>query len=589
VATTIVTRFFLTMTRSFLISLLLLATAIAAHADALMVTRAMTATTIAEIFIDDAGVAFEIEVGQGNFQAFRNLVPDEVYTRLGFGERPLPERLVEFCADDLQLESDGRRLPGKVQSLELRHRVVRYVVTGEPVPVTGGERDIVLFVRIVYPLSGRPARLTIRLPLVRGAAAAEIGFVAYHLGLPVNDFRYLSYEQTVDLDWNDPWYSQFAHRNLRRRFNAPLSVYLYVDHFEVRKEIIVRPLDLQRWVDVGVHGDTIRVAQQQAMKAAVAEYLDGHGDVVIDGRTVPAQLDRIHFVRRTLRRTGVVDPAQDLATHEALLGVIYTYPVDSLPDAVVLTWDLFDDIIVSVPAVATDEAGGLPYTLTREDSTLTWTNLLIHPTVPALVVVDAPGGGRLRLPMASLIALLVIGITFVIPGDNRTVMRGVRLGLLIGALAVVPFAHVSVANPLSSNAVPGEEESAVVMQALLTNVYRSFDFRDEERIYDTLAKSATGDLLTQVYLDVRRSLELQNQGGARVKVDDVVIESIAPQALGGEAGFRARCEWNVSGSVGHWGHIHRRGNRYDAFVTVQPVDGVWKITDLELIEERRLL
>ena len=53
-------------------------------------------------------------------------------------------------------------------------------------------------------------------------------------------------------------------------------------------------------------------------------------------------------------------------------------------------------------------------------------------------------------------------------------------------------------------------------------------------------------------------------------------------------GFRALSTWNVAASVGHWGHIHQRRNQYIAELTVEPVDGVWKITSLELIEENRL-
>jgi hypothetical protein len=42
------------------------------------------------------------------------------------------------------------------------------------------------------------------------------------------------------------------------------------------------------------------------------------------------------------------------------------------------------------------------------------------------------------------------------------------------------------------------------------------------------------------------------------------------------------------GNVGHWGHIHTRQNQYEADITVEPVAGVWKITDLELLEEKRI-
>ena len=54
------------------------------------------------------------------------------------------------------------------------------------------------------------------------------------------------------------------------------------------------------------------------------------------------------------------------------------------------------------------------------------------------------------------------------------------------------------------------------------------------------------------------------------------------------AGFIADCEWTALGTVGHWGHSHTRVNRYTARVTVQPVQGEWKLTDLEVREARRL-
>ena len=82
-------------------------------------------------------------------------------------------------------------------------------------------------------------------------------------------------------------------------------------------------------------------------------------------------------------------------------------------------------------------------------------------------------------------------------------------------------------------------------------------------------------------------MELENQGGARVKLQDV--ELIEHHLIPGtKDGFAAECTWNVSGSVGHWGHVHRRTNQYRAAFEVEPLDGVWKITGLEILNEVRL-
>ena len=57
---------------------------------------------------------------------------------------------------------------------------------------------------------------------------------------------------------------------------------------------------------------------------------------------------------------------------------------------------------------------------------------------------------------------------------------------------------------------------------------------------------------------------------------------------GREGAFTAQATWNVSGSVGHWGHVHQRRNQYQAELYVTPIDGVWKLAHLEILQEERL-
>ncbi len=68
----------------------------------------------------------------------------------------------------------------------------------------------------------------------------------------------------------------------------------------------------------------------------------------------------------------------------------------------------------------------------------------------------------------------------------------------------------------------------------------------------------------------------------------IEIERVEPRATTSGPGFVARCRWNVSGSVGHWGHVHTRINGYEADLTIRPVDGDRKVTDLSLLEEKRV-
>ena len=97
------------------------------------------------------------------------------------------------------------------------------------------------------------------------------------------------------------------------------------------------------------------------------------------------------------------------------------------------------------------------------------------------------------------------------------------------ATAAVSIVAVGLAVPQivhSSNV--SDQDAREIVGDLLRNVYQAFDYREEERIYDVLAHSVSGDLLTEIYLETQRSLEIENQGGARAKVKEGMSGSPAP-------------------------------------------------------------
>ncbi len=566
------------------------------QADAVVVTRAMLASTIAEIYVENNEVRTEIEIGPADLAAFVNLLPDDSYEALTGQSQPFAERIEQFFRSDWVVEADGQPLPGTLGLLDTARRVARDDVTGEPLPIQPNDAERVIRLTLHHRLEGQPQTLMIRPPQHDGVVAATIGFVCYHNGLPVNDFRYLTSEVSLDLDWDDPWYSRFRHRNLRRQYDAPLSVFLYIEPGEVRKEIVVRPKDLQEWIDLGLEGrETITVESQEKLKQRVAEFLSEHGTVFVDNLNVEGQLDRIHFIRRSLRTTGVVDPPQKLDLNAATLGVIYVFPIDKLPQEVSLRWDLFTPRIQEITAAATDETGSMPSRLVPEAPELRWENYLTNPTLPTMLEVASPQESRFTIPLVTslcvvlLIAMIWIGYRSSQAGHGvpKVILVASVLVLALGILSL-PYARASLPLPLASTAALEPAQAEDVLHALLFNVYRAFDHRDEQLVYDRLAMSISGDLLTDIYLQIRRGMELENQGGARVKVDAVEIQKInqAEEFPASELAFR--CRWTASGSVGHWGHIHRRTNLYDALIRIEPIDEAWKITAIDLSDERRL-
>lgn len=559
-----------------------------ASADAIVVTKAMTASTVMEIFVNRSEILVKVEIGVPDLLAFQNLLPDEFRARMGLEAEPLAERLAKFFSEDFVIRADGGPpLPGRVIEIKPRRRVPRDEITGEPLPTAEGEGEPVIFVVLSYDFSGRPDTLTFHPPTAGGAfPTANIGFITYHMGLPVMDFRYLGAESTIDLDWDDPWFSKFRNRNLWRQYDSPLNVFLYVEPYEVRVEIIARPRDVQKWADIGVGGlTTIPVEIQEEVRQRVAEFFSENLDLTIDGEQITPVLDRVNFLERTLRTSIVISPPRDLDAVSATLGVIFLQPTTGYPEEANVTWNLFPERVERIPGAATDEAGPLRFFLVPDDNVLWWKNFLKNPTLPTLVDVEPPPSLLLRGTMfVSWAGLAVLGLLVIRNGVDAARGRGPWMRVVVAAAVLVAVAGGSFAAIRSVRI--DDQRAEEIVSALLYNVYRAFDFRDEEIIYDTLAHSVNGDLLTTTYLETRRSLELASQGGARAKVKDIEMLEVDAKPEG--RGFRATCTWNVAASVGHWGHIHQRRNQYIAELSVEPVDGVWKITRLELIQEERL-
>ena len=559
----------------FLIAVVMMLCAASASGDAIMRTQAMSATTIAEYFIERDHIRVELEIGLDDLDGFRNLVPDPIYEELGHSARPFAERLEDFFEHDLVIRADdGDPLSGRVVSMGPRPRVRRDEISGEPLPsLPDVEPELVIDATIEYALPVAPS--------------PNVGFVAYHRSVAINDFRYLTAAQRLTLDWNDPWYSSFETRNMRRTYFAPMSGFLYIEPFEVRKEIILRPIDLQEWVDLGLEGrETIPPDLQPELMRRVAEFLQERQPVTIDGEAVVPELARINFLERSLRTSRVIEPPEELNVYSAMLGVIFTYPTTGLPQNVKMDWDLFNERIQIVPGASVDQAGSLPTFLDPDYAVLEWQNFLKNPELPTLVDVRRPPNAVERLLGWSRWALLPLGL--VVAGMIG--LRGRR-----GGMRPIPAAFAASTSALAgvltfvvggaaafSNDVAGE-----VVEGVLHNIYRAFDYRQEERVYDILGRSVEGDLLEEIYLETRRGLELTNQGGARARVKQIELTEISAHA-GEDGAFIARATWNVFGSVGHWGHIHSRSNRYEAELEIAPSDGVWKLSNLEILDEQRL-
>lgn len=268
---------------------------------------------------------------------------------------------------------------------------------------------------------------------------------------------------------------------------------------------------------------------------------------------------------------------------------------------------------------------------------------LLDPPPPLRLAAElfAPGSRRLiefrrdepmhvwHAPEASVEAAAVPLPAAPPPPRVTTVPVGSSLACLLGSLAAarllqrrglrgaVPAAAVLAASAAAAVAlgswwrVPIHREAAELptaaeAEALFARLHRSlyfaFDRFDEESVYDALEEAVAGPLLPRLHASIRRSLVLEEEGGAmsrvvRVTPLEVEVESIGLVAAAGgsgegegeaRAGFTVRARWEVEGAVFHWGHGHRRVNEYEGRYLVLATDRGWRIAGDALLAQRRV-
>lgn len=575
-------------------------------ADWINLTGAETSPNIAEIYVLDDHVKVKLEVYVADLDTFEELVPDDWLKDLNVKRPPLEERLKHFAHNTLKFVTDGDKvLPAQVVLIEPRMRVDRRSpfagminpYTRQRVPEAPSDKRV-LYAELTYPFKGKPKTLTIVPPLdEEGRAKATMGFIAYHKAVPVIDFRYLGAPATLNLDWSDPWYSKFDNPNLKRHHKSALMSFLYIEPHEVRHEVLMRVKDLENWMELGLRGkEYIEIDELDGLRQRMGEFLLKKNRVQVDGKKLKPILDRSNYVKVGITGIQLLEQPQRLEISTAIVGVIIAYLTDGMPQEVTVDWELFTDQIQRVPATSTDPAGPLPTFLTPDDNVHKWTNFLKNYVPPTVARVELKETiDKLNVPLGtvlSLAALLPVGLWF---RNRRKQDQSLQLPLILGVTLIItagvlyPYARINASKPMIMITQLTDKEASTILTGLLKNVYRSFDFRDESDVYDKLALSVQGDLLTEIYLQNRKSFAVKKAGGAQARVKEVDVLAVTAKPAPGKArAFVLDAKWTAMGTVGHWGHVHTRKNYYDAAVTIEAIDGAWKITGLELLEEKRV-
>ncbi|MGD1084078.1 MAG: hypothetical protein ABSA47_04905 [Verrucomicrobiota bacterium] len=437
-------------------------------------------------------------------------------------------------------DAQGNRLEGKVLKVEVPELPV------DGLPVTDLMSTTIVYT-LEYPLPKEPTHLTFQHHFGGDSAVipAIVDLVVTREGLPPDPAVRIPSDENpviVSFDWNETSRpaaagdaGEKARQERERQQNMGIGSYsatytfVYIENEQVRVEILMPLLTLESWQPVArANPDFLEVPEQTAARGVLDTFFTGQNELKIDGVVVKPKLDRLDFYGVDFKDFAMSAEPQRLSAWTARVGAILTYSTKGAPGHVELTWTMFNDQMYAAPAVIFAYDKGSRFTF--------------YPLTP------------------------------VFKWDNP------------GAPPLPPINAIS-----TKDQTPKDEKSRqAVAESLLRNVYRAFDYHSESDIYDALARSVQGDLLTDLYIKIKHGLIMQEQGDAVAHVQDVkVIKTEAAQA-GGKDGFAERLTWQVEGTVEHWGHVHTRVNEYSADFEIKPDGGAWKISAMSVAKQSQV-
>lgn len=374
-----------------------------------------------------------------------------------------------------------------------------------------------------------------------------------------------------------------------------VQAYLYVEPYSCRVECLM-------WLPTALNafglpqGDSILLpaAVKERVTEAARKEAVSWCSLQVDGVELKTDTVRAVVLKGRPGRTETLGKDDLVAVMDSMLGLMWEFDAPVSFEKVEVEWRKFFEGVLQVPVTVIygpmTENGMILKQSHPKDG---WQNKGRMPPVRPLTEVPPLGSpATLYFPLGSLlwIAAAIFFLKLTERHGRKVPGRGtiVVLTVFFGAAMLWRVLAFEVNLPWTSHKVVTTDEAEKILFPLLRNTYRAFDQRDESAIYDVLARSIDGELLQKIYLQTTQALSIEGQDGTRVKVKDLDVRVEKITKLPGRGGFTAEGQWTALGTVGHWGHLHQRINRYKARINVEPVNGAWKVTGLEVLEERRI-
>lgn len=558
--------------------------------------------TEAQIFVTRTAARARISLFAEDLYLFQDLEPDDT-DRISPDElRRGLEQHKKFLLDKVRLlDANGDAYQGRIAGLQ------PFEIPEEGIPID----DLMLHSAVYeleFPFTTPPEFLTLQqdisdenyifpseMKLTLHQAGTDITYTeVLKPGSPHTlrfdwDVEPLS-DDASDAEWQE-WLTKQREQTLGITSYSSVYSFIYIEPAEVRHEVLI-PLASLKTIIPLQHEDPgfISVAEQEAVRDLIRDWLAEKNPVTINGQSAKPEFARIDFHGLNLKDFAAQKEQTRVSLANGRVGIILRYTTGDYPiRSVTIAWERFYSSLRKIRSVVIaypDTVAKFEFTRFNkpEDNIFRWeADESALPLAAQPVEVKVPPKPTLRIPVlsAGLICLGLLMVAFRTSGRWQ-----ILLATLVMAAVTWPFASMTIENPFRRPEPLSADTATDIFHSLHRNAYSALDYGTEDQIYEQLSVSIDGQLLEELYLQLREALRVQDQGGAVARVQSVEYGDTKPlpPAEGADEwpAYRVKSSWTVSGTVEHWGHVHERENAFSAVFAVRPQDGAWKITDMKI-------
>ncbi len=275
--------------------------------------------------------------------------------------------------------------------------------------------------------------------------------------------------------------------------------YLSIQPFEVRLEILMNARAAVQFLGIPDRGKgSVPLESLNPILSGISQLITEQNPVVIDDVPIEApMMSRADFV--ILSASGVLLREKPVAESldEGIIGISPIYETADIARKITIDWQLFSPAVREIEVNTVDNFATTTV-LTPNNNRWVWESTMPTYQIPAIKDVRVI---PLELPYLSYVLLFGTALFVILYYQKyrKSPKKSVLVGMLSLAFICYPFIRFSLDISGISQRKPTEERTERILTALLTNVYRSFEARNEEQVYDRLARSVLGDQLTQIY------------------------------------------------------------------------------------------